>query len=133
MPHVQVVPNFSVPSKMDCCAACAQIFNCVWWKFDFGSSAQDPWSPGTCHYAYHTDNTLVSGPDENMPLICPNGSKNGILQSSTPAFDESGLYKTGYNAGQCAGSSAYELFQSDQDFGCPPSDPSCSNACPGSA
>jgi hypothetical protein len=132
-PNMVVVPDFSVPSKIDCCAACAQVFNCVWWKFDFGSSAQDPWAPGMCHYAYHTDNTLLpNGSINNVPAICPNGLKDGTLLSITPAYDESGLYKTGYNAGQCASAGAYEIAQSDQDFGCPASDPSCSNSCPGS-
>lgn len=98
--NIRVVPNFTVPSKIDCCAACAQIFNCVWWKFDFGSSAHDPWALGTCHYAYHTDNTLVAGgPNYNVPAICPNGNRDGTLQVVTPAFDGGGLNGTGYNGG----------------------------------
>lgn len=100
---------------MDCCLACTQIFNCVWWKFDWGDAAKDPWAPGTCHYAWHTDNVGVDG---NTPLICPNGPVRspGILPAGG-YYDTSNLYGSGYNEGACG--NALQLFESDRTQGLP--------------
>jgi hypothetical protein len=48
----KVVPSFPVASKMDCCAACTSVFDCVWWKFDPGTLGNG-WAPGACHYVYY--------------------------------------------------------------------------------
>jgi hypothetical protein len=111
----QVVPNFSAPSKMDCCAACASVFNCVWWKFDFGTSG-DGWAPGICHYAYYTGNNQNT--DGNQPAICPNGATLGIPFGANPPADrEESNNQPGCNFGPCG--NAYDVFQSSQDFGYP--------------
>lgn len=48
----KVVPPFPVASKMDYCAACTPVFDCVWWKFDLGTPG-NRWAQVTCHYAYY--------------------------------------------------------------------------------
>jgi hypothetical protein len=97
---------------MDCCAACAAIFNCVWWKFDFGTPGQG-WEPGTCHYAYFIGN---AGPDDNQPAICPNGVVQGISGGGTGKGGlEANNDNPGYNFGACG--NAPNIWESNQDFG----------------
>ena len=116
---------------MDCCDACSNVFNCVWWKFDFANPAKpDPWAAGTCHYAYFTGNgTDVKGYTGNNPAICP----NGITQGIDPAYrknlqHEDNIYGAGYNFGACG--NALNLFQSSQDFGYPDNYQDCGGLAP---
>ena len=102
---------------MDCCDACTNVFNCVWWKFDFGTVG-DPWSPGQCHYAYYIGNgTDVKGLD-GLPAICPNGVTQGINASYPINLQhEANINNPGYNFGPCG--NALGLFQGSQDLGYP--------------
>lgn len=126
----KVSPNFTVPSKMDCCDACTNVFNCVWWKFDFGTKG-DPWSPGFCHYAYFIGNgSAVTGLyNGNVPAICPNGVMQGIDPSYPKNLQhESNINDSGYNFGACG--NALGLFQSSQDFGYPDNYQDCGGLAP---
>ncbi|KAI9715155.1 MAG: hypothetical protein M1812_006134 [Candelaria pacifica] len=113
----------NVPSKLDCCALCGNVFNCIWWKFDFKIPNQ-PFSGGTCTYAFHTD--IKSDPGFGDLAICPNGALNfpGDRYGSG-AGDP--MLKTGYNPGACGG--AFGVYQSSQDQGFPTCfyDGSCRN------
>lgn len=102
---------------MDCCAACAGIFNCVWWKFDFGTPG-DGWKPGICHYAYYIGTSTDAGLEYNQPAICPNGVTQGITNGITGQIGlEANNDHPGYNSGPCG--NAYNNFESSQDFGYP--------------
>ncbi|KAJ9604282.1 hypothetical protein H2200_011116 [Cladophialophora chaetospira] len=110
----KVTPTFSVASKMDCCDACANVFNCVWWKFDFGTKGNG-WSPGQCHYAYYIGK---AGDIANeAPAICPNGLTQGIGANYPYPGKEAPNNQPGYNFGPCG--NVANLFESSQDFGYP--------------
>jgi hypothetical protein len=112
----KITPKFSTPSKMDCCAACAAVFNCVWWKFDFGTMG-DGWQPGTCHYAYYTGPGGELGYGE-APAICPNGETQGITNTTGAQIGrEANNNDPGYNLGPCG--NAYNNFESNEDSGLP--------------
>jgi hypothetical protein len=113
-PGYRVVQSFQVASKMDCCAACTSVFNCAWWKFDFGTSG-DGWAPGTCHYAYYIGTEGNLGGE--APAICPNGVTLGITNYNPDFGNEANNNEPGYNFGPCGG--AYGEFESNEDFGLP--------------
>jgi hypothetical protein len=99
---------------MDCCAACTSVFNCVWWKFDFGTPG-DGWQPGMCHYAYYIGDGGDLGGE--LPAICPNGMTQGITNYDFPSGLEANNNNPGYNFGPCG--NAYNDFESNEDSGLP--------------
>jgi hypothetical protein len=129
--NIAVAPSITANDKLDCCHACSKIFNCVWWKFDFGDSSNNPGTPGTCTFAYHTG---ANGNFGQVPAICPNGmlSTTQWYDGSIAAYGypntEFAFYGTGYNPGACSGG-ALNLFESDFELSLPPD--YASRICPG--
>jgi hypothetical protein len=98
---------------MDCCAACTSVFNCVWWKFDFGTVG-DGWAPGSCHYGYYTGPAVDDG---EVPAICPNGETEGIVNFNPQFGRQANNNDPGYNFGACGG--AFNIYESNEDSGLP--------------
>jgi hypothetical protein len=116
LPSLPTTTPFRVPDKLSCCAACANVFNCVWWHFAF-SVAGDPWREGKCVYAFNTGDYNGTTDWGNTAAVCPNGKVAGIDGKYGWSGSESANAKEGYNHGPC-GAPVGE-FQSSQDFGWP--------------
>jgi len=129
--NISTAPSITTVNKADCCHACARIFNCVWWNFQFGASTPgDPNSPGTCTYGY---NTGIYTTGDNTPSICPNGVLGGSDWWDPTALygypdETAAFYGTGYSPGPC-NDAAISIWQSDNDSAYPPDYES--KACPG--
>ncbi|KAI1771223.1 hypothetical protein F4818DRAFT_216594 [Hypoxylon cercidicola] len=117
-----------VINKLDCCVQCANIFNCVAWRFKpvytMTPNAHlpggfDPWGRGDCLAVYHTGNpdeedaagvVLADAPRNETADRCPNGKVGEVLSGSndiTPVNATSdgswiNLYYDGWNEGPCA-------------------------------
>ncbi|XXH02929.1 hypothetical protein Hte_009319 [Hypoxylon texense] len=113
----------AVTNKLDCCVQCANIFNCVAWRFKpvytMTPNAHlpggfDPWGRGDCLAVYHTgdlDQDEGAARDET-PNLCPNGKVGEVLSGSNdgkPANTTThvtnswtNLYYDGWNEGPCA-------------------------------
>lgn len=120
-----------VSNKLDCCVQCADIFNCVAWKFVPVYTQKpnahlpggfDPWGRGDCVAMYHTGAPQTASPaggnilavtSEETANLCPNGKIGEILagsenaggaqNSSAEAVSSwSNLYYNGWNEGPCA-------------------------------
>jgi hypothetical protein len=129
--NISTAPSITTVNKADCCHACARIFNCVWWYFEFGADTPgDPQSPGTCTFAY---NTGIYGTGDNTPAICPNGVLGGSVWWDPDALygypdETAAFYNTGYSPGPC-NDYAVSIYQSSQDAAYPPD--YYSKMCPG--
>lgn len=110
----------AVSNKVDCCASCAGIFNCVAWQFVpvyTGKPSEklpggfDPWGRGDCQVVYHT-----GAPDDAKNIttdalaVCPNGKVHEMLSGSNnpPAAEGArgkeqwnNVYFNGWNQGSC--------------------------------
>ncbi|OTB02956.1 hypothetical protein M426DRAFT_24185 [Hypoxylon sp. CI-4A] len=117
----------AVSNKLDCCVQCANIFNCVAWRFVPVYTQKpnahlpggfDPWGRGDCEAYYHVgdpESDSIAGSDKTANL-CPNGVTGGLLSgtgSGTDSWD--GLYYDGWNEGPCANPTA--PFDSGEDAG----------------
>ncbi len=86
----------SVDSRIDCCQACAGIFNCVFWKYlpqtTFAPNAQfaggfDPWAPGSCVVGYQdraTSTPRAAGAPTSAPTAWP-ASSSTSARAPTPS------------------------------------------------
>ncbi|KAI0169397.1 hypothetical protein GGR52DRAFT_519938 [Hypoxylon sp. FL1284] len=120
----------AVSNKLDCCVQCANIFNCVAWRFKpvytqapnaHLPGGFDPWGRGDCEAVYHTGNPdeeeadgviLVTTPRDETANLCPNGKVGEVLtgsdnggstnSSSHAASSWTNLYYNGWNEGPCA-------------------------------
>ncbi|OCK73727.1 hypothetical protein K432DRAFT_447684 [Lepidopterella palustris CBS 459.81] len=121
--NIYTAPSITTENKLACCDACTNIFNCVWWKFDFGAIA-DVWKPGTCTFAYRTNTSRID--DGNTPAVCPNGVYEGPTWDNHASTLDGwpnniqAWYNTGYNPGACGG--GFNLFESNLDEGLAPDD-----------
>lgn len=120
--NLTAVRPFTVPNKLSCCGACANTFNCVWWKFNFAkpyaNGSGDPWQLGSCTFAFNT--AYYPNTDwGNTGAICPNGKVNTIDPKYLLSGRESANSLGGYNHGSCG--NLVGEFQSSQDFGYPDS------------
>ena len=126
----------AVTNKMDCCASCVGIFNCVWWKFEPAFTGQpteklpggfDPWGRGDCVVGYHIGdrNAEVVGA-EPPAAVCPNGMVGEILATNggQGGHGWSNVYWNGFNEGPCAAASNVFVPSSDVGYDksglCPP-------------
>ena len=117
---IALAPPVNAVNKIDCCDACARIFNCVWWKFDFSDDTDDASIGGTCTFAYNYAIYPVS-PDDT-PSLCPNGVIGNWYSNDNPygyPDETAAFYNTGYNPGPCNGA-AISLWQSTDTAGVPP-------------
>ncbi|KAI0473515.1 hypothetical protein GGR56DRAFT_535259 [Xylariaceae sp. FL0804] len=131
--------------KLDCCAACAAIYNCVAWRFVpvfVGDPSPelpggfDPWGRGACEAVYHTGG--VDDDDGVVTLdgaadVCPNGRvRRGVLANGTADVAGPGgstrrwsnLYYNGWNEGACG--DAEGVFATGTNPGTGDSDTLCS-------
>ncbi|KAI4867682.1 hypothetical protein F4820DRAFT_193019 [Hypoxylon rubiginosum] len=120
----------AVTNKLDCCVQCANIFNCVAWRFKpvytMTPNAHlpggfDPWGRGDCLAVYHTGDPdreeaagaiLASAPKDETPNLCPNGKVGEVLSGSNDGEPANAtahvtnswtnLYYDGWNEGPCA-------------------------------
>ncbi|KAI1761174.1 hypothetical protein GGR53DRAFT_42122 [Hypoxylon sp. FL1150] len=118
----------AVSNKLDCCVQCANIFNCVAWRFEpvyVGTpnahlpGGFDPWGRGNCLAVYHIGDPdqeeaagvlLATAPKSETANLCPNGKVGEILSGSdngdNTTEDATGswlnLYYDGWNEGPCA-------------------------------
>ncbi|KAK6860629.1 hypothetical protein PG995_004265 [Apiospora arundinis] len=135
----------AVSNKVDCCASCAGIFNCVAWQFVPVYQGQpseklpggfDPWGRGDCQVVYHT-----GAPDEAKNVtttdglaVCPNGKVHEMLSGSNNPPEAQGnstqqwnnVYYNGWNQGSCgmplnAGQSGDSPGMGDKSSLCPSS------------
>ncbi|KAI0002859.1 hypothetical protein F4779DRAFT_602621 [Xylariaceae sp. FL0662B] len=139
-----------VSNKLDCCVQCADMFNCVAWKYKpvYTKTPDarlpggfDPWGRGDCEAIYY-----VGSMDENRdvvedgaPSLCPNGKVGGILDGTTNGKAGSGtggyggnpqswtnLYYNGWNEGACG--EPVDPFRDGQDAGTGDADSICSES-----
>ncbi|KAI1089403.1 hypothetical protein F5B19DRAFT_495423 [Rostrohypoxylon terebratum] len=138
-----------VSNKLDCCVQCADIFNCVAWRFVPVYTQQpnahlpggfDPWGRGDCEAVYHTGNptnetsigVVKATKDDETANLCPNGKIGEILAggrsngttNGTSAGSWMNLYYNGWNEGPCAEPVA--PFKSGHDAGRGDADDLCS-------
>lgn len=119
----------SVDTRIDCCQACADIYNCVFWKYTPDTTFApgpifvdgfDPWSPGSCVVGYQTGVTGDPGQDSGQPAVCPNGVAGLFLDYSEGQHALAGTYNSlfmnGWNDGPCG--SAVNIYESNQACGC---------------
>ncbi|KAI2463139.1 hypothetical protein F4781DRAFT_441129 [Annulohypoxylon bovei var. microspora] len=141
----------AVSDKLDCCAQCASIFNCVAWRFvpvytqapdAHLPGGFDPWGRGDCEAVYHTGGpgaeaaaAAVAQEEEETPSLCPNGKVGEMLVggagnatatggNGTDAGSWMNLYYNGWNEGPCAEPVA--PFESGKDAGRGDADDLCS-------
>ncbi|CAN8101543.1 unnamed protein product [Discula destructiva] len=114
----------TVGNKMDCCASCGDIFNCVAWSFAPSATAPafpggfDPWLPGGCVVVYN----YGSGEPGEF-AICPNGQVGEVLSGSNNAdpenpdyYYEDSIYYNGWNEGPCGEANGEENESSVDNF-----------------
>lgn len=118
----------AVANKMDCCASCGDIFNCVAWSFKPSATTTpaspalpggfDPWLPGTCVVVYNHDNT---GTPQNY-AICPNGQVGEVLNGTNNpdpnwAYDYGDtIHYNGWNDGPCGEENGEYNESNEGDF-----------------
>ncbi|KAI1856712.1 uncharacterized protein JN550_013679 [Neoarthrinium moseri] len=111
----------AVANKLDCCAECAGVLNCVAWSFVPAYIQEptpqlpggfDPWGRGKCEVVYHVgvpgaggDATADPAQDPAAAAVCPNGRVANLLDVEKSAGP--GVYYGGWNQGPC-GSAALE-------------------------
>ncbi|KAH9892184.1 hypothetical protein F4778DRAFT_328368 [Xylariomycetidae sp. FL2044] len=128
-PALEALPlgNFTVDGvadKLECCARCATVYNCVAWQFvpayagepsDALPGGYDPWGRGDCDILYHTGTPGAPGYEGNVTVtaegeasVCPNGVMSGLLAGSENPVNGttwerswSNLYYNGWNEGAC--------------------------------
>lgn len=126
--HTATADVGRVADKVDCCARCAGVFDCVAWSYRPQATGtvnadegrlDDPWQPGTCFVVYNTGDA----PRGDAAANCPNGVVGNVLAGSrngpplvpnTP-FRWGHLYRNGWNQGPCG--SPNNLLQSGQSPG----------------
>jgi len=120
----------SVPDKVNCCAECANYYNCYAWRFvpsyeghpsDRLPGGFDPFRHGNCEIAYYTGNTTSDGvTTEAAPSVCPNGRLQYMLNGTNNVKGQdpwiAGLYYNGWNDGAC-GNGGGIVFQRGRDKG----------------
>lgn len=128
----------AVSNKLDCCVQCADVFNCVAWRFvpvytqtpnAHLPGGFDPWGRGDCEAVYHIGNPkdevatgIISVVDDQQTAnLCPNGNVGEVLAGSDGDGVTNGtdswmnLYYDGWNEGPCANPAA--PFEAGQDSG----------------
>jgi hypothetical protein len=120
----------SVPDKVNCCAECANYYNCYAWRFVPSYEGHpserlpggfDPFRHGNCEIAYYTGNTTSDGVTiEDAPSVCPNGRLQYMLNGTNNIKGQdswiAGLYYNGWNDGAC-GNEGKIIFQRGRDKG----------------
>jgi hypothetical protein len=112
----------TVPDKINCCAKCANYYNCIAWRFipvyvdeptDRLPGGFDPWGRGSCEIAYYTGNTTSQEgvTYDDGASVCPNGRVETVLNGTNNAHRGEphleGLYYNGWNNGACGGDAHY--------------------------
>lgn len=109
----------AVANKVECCASCADIFNCVAWSFapvytqaptPQQPGGFDPWARGSCVVLYHTgtddyDDAGNATAGAAAPAVCPNGAVGSVLDTANGTSSNPGgwenVYYNGWNEGPC--------------------------------
>ncbi|KAI0390772.1 hypothetical protein F5Y17DRAFT_41101 [Xylariaceae sp. FL0594] len=124
----------SVPDKLNCCAECANYYNCYAWRFVPSYTGHpserlpggfDPFRHGNCEIAYYTGTNATSERSvtttEDTPSVCPNGRiVQHMLSGSNNAREQdpwtAGMYYNGWNDGACGHGGAI-VFRKGRDKG----------------